>query len=103
VNGEQVPMTAHNEKALGKPHGAEAGQAINPHNRSNGLTTPSIEAGKARILSLFTRVPGALREPAKKAVFFVASASGIFAELPEIRLDRAAAPTSLWARPFKIF
>jgi hypothetical protein len=35
--------------------------------------------------------------------FFIATGAGFLAKSPEIKLDRPAAPTSLWARPFKIF
>jgi hypothetical protein len=80
-----------------------AGQANNLHCRSSGLTTPSIEGAKVRILSVLPGSQGRFESRPKKTVFFIAPIGGIFAELPEIRLDRAAGSTSLWARPFKIF
>jgi hypothetical protein len=45
-------------------------------------------------------VPRARR---KIFVFFVAQTAGNFAKSGEIRFDRPAASTSLWAAPFKIF
>jgi hypothetical protein len=35
--------------------------------------------------------------------FFLALGTRFSSKSPEMRLDRPAAPTSLWARPFKIF